>query len=470
MSCANMGITLFLLKERKFAKLSKSGLPVCRMSVSMDEVNYLVWRYMQENGFPHAAFVFDTECNASATNISGAQVPPCALITLLQKSLIYLKIEKRICEARKDTSSKVAAEIEKIERAFSGAKEEAAAAASVAVKELGEGDCQMLKGLSQAVCSVKFSPDGGKIAALEADGRCVIWTGEKSVVCGKAGAEIVRCPAAVSWNSTSDLVAVAGSDDTSVFKLDGEAAVVIPGGASVVRFCKDRPLLAVCTLSDHAVKIYEILENSSRTLESFSVHRDVIYDVAWRDQGLLATASGDRCVGVFTVSGTTHLLRAHTQPVTAVSFSAGSGMLASGGDDGIIYIWKDGVQSAVLKGHSGGITGLAWHPTNHSLVASSSADGSVKVWDAISGECQLVLAHHTNGITALEFHPSGNFLVTGGRDKIFAIWSFPEGKMVQGFTTGKVVKGVAMDSTGENLAVCFDAPSALVLPLSQYLH
>ena len=435
----------------------------------MDEVNYLVWRYMQENGFPHAAFVFDTECNASATNISGAQVPPCALITLLQKSLIYLKIEKRICEARKDSGSKVASEIEKIEKAFSGAKEDAAAAASVAVKELDEGNCQMLKGLSQAICCVEFSPDGRKIAALEADGRCVIWTGEKSVVCGKAGAEIVRCPAAVSWNSASDLVAVAGNDDTSVFKLDGEAAVVIPGGASVVKFCKDRPWLAVCALSDYEINIYEILENSSRTLETFHAHRDVIYDVAWRDQGLLATASGDGCVAVLTVSGTAHLVMVG-QAVIVVSFSAGSGMLAFGGDSGIIYIWKDGAQRAVLKGHSGGITGLAWHPTNHSLVASSSTDGFVKVWDAISGECQLDLAHHTNGVTSLAFHPSGNFLVTSGRDKIFAIWSFPEGKMIQGFTTGKVPKRVTLDAAGENLAVCFDAPSALVLPLSEYIH
>lgn len=436
------------------------------MSVSMDEVNYLVWRYMQENGFPHAAFVFDTECNAGATNIPGAQIPPNALITLLQKSLIYLKIEKRIREVRKDASSNIASELEKIESAtrLDGA------ATSTPVKRLTARDVQSLKIESQAVSSIRFSPDGTKVAALQSDGRCVISNGGKCVTCGHRTPDLVRCPSALAWSGAGDMLAIAGSDDTSVFTSDGNSVAVIPGSASAVQFCQDRPLLAVCSLSDFVVSIYEIKEGSAHKLESFSIHKSIIYDISWRDAGLIATASGDRCVGIFTVSGGSQVLRGHVQPVTVVAFSSGNGMLASGGDDGVVRIWKDGHPGPVLKGHSGGITGIVWHPNNHSLVASSSTDGSVKIWDAISGECQSTLAHHTNGINAVQFHPSGKFLLTGGKDKIFALWSFPDGEMVQAFSTGHVVNGFDFDAKGENVAVCFDASSAIVLSTTQYLR
>jgi hypothetical protein len=46
-------------------------------------MNFLIWRYMQEDSVPHSAFVFDTESFASNMNIPGAQIPPGALITLL---------------------------------------------------------------------------------------------------------------------------------------------------------------------------------------------------------------------------------------------------------------------------------------------------------------------------------------------------------------------------------------------------
>lgn len=88
------------------------------MSVSQDEINYLVYRYLQENGFPHSAFIFETESLADATNISGSQIPPGALITLLQKSLQYMKLEKSIIEAKEDPQSPAHEGIKKIEKEY----------------------------------------------------------------------------------------------------------------------------------------------------------------------------------------------------------------------------------------------------------------------------------------------------------------------------------------------------------------
>jgi transducin (beta)-like 1 len=45
------------------------------MSFSTDEVNFLVYRYLLESGFSHAAYVFGLETHISRSTIDGALVP-----------------------------------------------------------------------------------------------------------------------------------------------------------------------------------------------------------------------------------------------------------------------------------------------------------------------------------------------------------------------------------------------------------
>ncbi|XP_075244532.1 F-box-like/WD repeat-containing protein TBL1XR1-B [Convolutriloba macropyga] len=63
------------------------------MSIGSDEINYLIYRYLQESGFNHTAFVFGIESHMSETNINGGQVPPGALISIIQKGMQYVEAE-----------------------------------------------------------------------------------------------------------------------------------------------------------------------------------------------------------------------------------------------------------------------------------------------------------------------------------------------------------------------------------------
>ena len=45
------------------------------MSISSDEVNYLVYRYLQESGFTHAAYTFGYESYIQKTSIAGTDLP-----------------------------------------------------------------------------------------------------------------------------------------------------------------------------------------------------------------------------------------------------------------------------------------------------------------------------------------------------------------------------------------------------------
>ena len=70
------------------------------MSISSDEVNYLVYRYLQESGFTHAAYTFGYESYIQKTSIAGTDLPPGALISFIQKGLQYLELEANINEVR----------------------------------------------------------------------------------------------------------------------------------------------------------------------------------------------------------------------------------------------------------------------------------------------------------------------------------------------------------------------------------
>lgn len=68
------------------------------MSISADEVNYLIYRYLQENGFSHTAFTFAYESLVAKSAVAYTDVPPGALVTFLQKGLEYVGIEEHINE------------------------------------------------------------------------------------------------------------------------------------------------------------------------------------------------------------------------------------------------------------------------------------------------------------------------------------------------------------------------------------
>jgi len=71
------------------------------------------------------------------------------------------------------------------------------------------------------------------------------------------------------------------------------------------------------------------------------------------------------------------------------------------------------------KTHTAPVLSLAWHPLHYNILASSSEDRTIKVWDLQTCESKFSLNQlHSTPITGISWHPrEANVLLSGGFDK-----------------------------------------------------
>ncbi|KAK3354978.1 WD40-repeat-containing domain protein [Neurospora tetraspora] len=74
-----------------------------------------------------------------------------------------------------------------------------------------------------------------------------------------------------------------------------------------------------------------------------------------------------------------------------------------------------------LSGHTAAISQVRISPDGR-WIASASADGSVKIWDATTGHNLDTLIGHMAGVSCLTWAPDSNTLATGSDDKAIRLW------------------------------------------------
>jgi len=135
------------------------------------------------------------------------------------------------------------------------------------------------------------------------------------------------------------------------------------------------------------------------------------------------------------------LARSHSAPVLDTDWSPfNDAMVASAGDDGKVMLWK--VESSVFEGWGTEhwvpqdfdpvlridvsprrVGQVLFHPTANNVLASTTGDHVVKMWDLEKPESpKAVLGGHGDAIQSLAFNPSGNLLVTTCRDRKIRIF------------------------------------------------
>ena len=104
------------------------------------------------------------------------------------------------------------------------------------------------------------------------------------------------------------------------------------------------------------------------------------------------------------------------------------------------------------SGHAMRVDGIAFSPDG-SLLASASADNTVKLWDVATNREVRTLAGHAVGAKAVAFSPNGQLLASGSLDGEVKIWDVATGRELRNLTGNGSVSAVAFSSDGRWLAV-----------------
>ena len=153
----------------------------------------------------------------------------------------------------------------------------------------------------------------------------------------------------------------------------------------------------------------------------------------------------------------------------ALDFAPDGKTLAVAGYDRIIRLWNTDAAAkgdrapkangsspllvAEFKDHSDTIYGVGFSPDGK-LLASASADRTVKMWNAATGKRLYTLGDPTDWVYALAWHPDGKHVAAAGVDKSIRVWEVnaESGKLVQSvFGHTKPITRIAYSKDGKFL-------------------
>ena len=100
---------------------------------------------------------------------------------------------------------------------------------------------------------------------------------------------------------------------------------------------------------------------------------------------------------------------------------------------GLRKVWDACEQ--VLLGHSNFVLSVIFSPDG-SRIVSGSADNTVRIWNAVTGESEAELRGHSSGVTSVAFSPDGSRLVSGSNDMTVRIWNVVTGESEGSFRPG----------------------------------
>ncbi|OWF53715.1 notchless protein homolog 1-like [Mizuhopecten yessoensis] len=169
----------------------------------------------------------------------------------------------------------------------------------------------------------------------------------------------------------------------------------------------------------------------TRCTSTIAGHAEAVIAVSFSPDGrYLASGSGDTTVRFWDVNTETpqYTCKGHKHWVLCIAWSPGGNKLASGCKNSQVCLWDPGTGQQLghtLVGHKQWITWLSWKPLHldpeSRFLASSSKDGTIKIWDTVLFQCTLTLSGHLQSITCVKWGGT-DLLYTSSQDRTLKVW------------------------------------------------
>lgn len=280
-------------------------------------------------------------------------------------------------------------------------------------------------GHKKMVLSVSFSPDGQMVASGGADNTLKVWdvpvsTPQRSVPGGETATAVSPDGSKVAGGGKDGSVRIFNqADGKELFKLAGHQGpitglsfnangqvLVSAGTDGTVRFWNAANGQAIAVVGAHAGPVQGVV---------FSPGNQGVYSVG--TQGLLkfwpVNPPG------------TKKLPDHGGDVTALALSNDGNQVITGGADKVVrHSQANGNQVRVLPGANAQVASVAI-AANNSLIAAGTADNRLLLWNAPDGKPLADVPAHGGPVRSLAFHPNNAQLATAGEDGLVKFWALP---------------------------------------------
>ncbi len=157
----------------------------------------------------------------------------------------------------------------------------------------------------------------------------------------------------------------------------------------------------------------------------------VLLALAAGDSGQVGWAQQQREVSCPpTQANTFCTLKSHTGWVNSVAFSPDGLLLASGSADKTIKLWEVATGSLVrtLYGHSYTVYSVAFSPDGRLLASAPWQE--IKLWEVATGSLVRTRTGHTSNVNSVAFSPDGRLLASASWDKTIKLWEVASGREV----------------------------------------
>ncbi|XP_023669541.2 chromatin assembly factor 1 subunit B [Paramormyrops kingsleyae] len=169
-------------------------------------------------------------------------------------------------------------------------------------------------------------------------------------------------------------------------------------------------------------------------------------------------------------------LARHTKAVNVVRFSPCSELLASGGDDAAILLWKlnDSKEPEpttfqededarlnkeswtvvkTLRGHIEDVYDISWAVDGNFLV-SGSVDNTAIMWDVMKGQKMYIFNDHKSYVQGVAWDPLGKYIATLSCDRVLRVYSIQTRKKT--CNTSRMCSGGSAEGEVKNYRMFHD--------------
>jgi WD40 repeat protein len=322
---------------------------------------------------------------------------------------------------------------------------------ALAVWDLRTGAVTALTGHEGRITRAVFTSDGARLVTSGADKTVRVWdlaTGSSRALLGhdRVVEHVDVAP--------GGRFALSCSEDTTarLWDLETGDASVLRGHTAHAKACRftHDGRTAITTSADGTVRIWDVEATRSRVLAG---HEDDVRTVAYAPEGTRAASGGqDNRVRVWDLAtGKSFVLAGHESAVTRVRF-LGADRLVSAGEDGTARLWDLGAsppRALEVVRHDGAINYLA---VDDAAFYTAAADGTARVVSRDGVVIRTIRAHEGQA-RYVASSPDGASIATCGDDRVARLWNVRSGERLHelaGHTD--TVSAVAWSPDGTKIA------------------